>query len=226
MSECRPRALWWKRQMGDGHELLCCHLFLLQLISFSCKESHTLGAMDLKIYSLERNPRLWPDSRNSLETFSKIIVSLWLPYQLTQSYMSSSLFVKLLMQLCVWSFRFCSVAYPDLGFFFAVSGSVILQAGSKPDYAPDYFLFEKTYKINSSWVSWRTFYWWWNIMLLTKFGFQCKNNRKFLWLGSFRIHWILLLLSSWKFLPRYTILCILFHHHIWWVCDLFVQRRL
>ncbi len=40
MSECRPRALWWKRQMDDGHELLCCHLLLLQLISFSSKESH------------------------------------------------------------------------------------------------------------------------------------------------------------------------------------------
>ncbi len=38
------------------------------------KEIHRLcPIMDLKIYSLERNPRLWLDSWQSLETFAKII---------------------------------------------------------------------------------------------------------------------------------------------------------
>ncbi len=37
------------------------------------KEIHRLGPMDLKIYSLERNPRLWLNSWQSLETFAKII---------------------------------------------------------------------------------------------------------------------------------------------------------
>ncbi len=37
------------------------------------KEIHRLGPMDLKIYKLERNPRLRLDSWRSLETFAKII---------------------------------------------------------------------------------------------------------------------------------------------------------
>ncbi len=37
------------------------------------KEIRRLGPMDLKIYGLERNPRLWLDSWQSLETFAKII---------------------------------------------------------------------------------------------------------------------------------------------------------
>ncbi len=37
------------------------------------KETHRLGPMDLKIHSLERNPRLWLDSWQSLKTFAKII---------------------------------------------------------------------------------------------------------------------------------------------------------
>ncbi len=37
------------------------------------KEIHRLGPMDLKSYSLERNPRLWLNSWQSLETFAKII---------------------------------------------------------------------------------------------------------------------------------------------------------
>ncbi len=39
----------------------------------SSKEIHRLGPMNLKIYSLERNPRLWLGSWQSLETFAKII---------------------------------------------------------------------------------------------------------------------------------------------------------
>jgi hypothetical protein len=37
------------------------------------KEIHRLSPMDLKIYSLQRNPRLWLDSWQSLESFAKII---------------------------------------------------------------------------------------------------------------------------------------------------------
>ncbi len=37
------------------------------------KEIHMLGPMDLKIDSLERNPRLWLDSWQDLETFAKIV---------------------------------------------------------------------------------------------------------------------------------------------------------
>ncbi len=37
------------------------------------KEIHRLGPRDLKIYSLKRNPRLWLDNWQSLETFAKII---------------------------------------------------------------------------------------------------------------------------------------------------------
>jgi hypothetical protein len=41
---------------------------------FLCtKEIHRLRPMDLKIYSLERNPQLWLDSLQSLETFANII---------------------------------------------------------------------------------------------------------------------------------------------------------
>ncbi len=36
-------------------------------------EIHRLGPMDSKIYSLERNPPLWLNSWQSLETFAKII---------------------------------------------------------------------------------------------------------------------------------------------------------
>ncbi len=40
---------------------------------FLCaKEIHRLGPMDLKIYSPDRNPQLWLDSWQSLETFAKI----------------------------------------------------------------------------------------------------------------------------------------------------------
>ena len=35
--------------------------------------NHRLGHIDLKIYSLERNPRLWLNSWQSLQTFAKII---------------------------------------------------------------------------------------------------------------------------------------------------------
>ncbi len=37
------------------------------------QEIHSLGPMDLKICSLERNPQQWIDSWQSLETFAKII---------------------------------------------------------------------------------------------------------------------------------------------------------
>jgi hypothetical protein len=37
------------------------------------KQIPSLGLMDLKIYSLERNPRLWLDSWQSLKTFVKIM---------------------------------------------------------------------------------------------------------------------------------------------------------
>ncbi len=43
------------------------------LLLLCAKEIQRLDTIDLKIYSLERNPRLWLDSWQSLETFAKII---------------------------------------------------------------------------------------------------------------------------------------------------------
>ncbi len=48
-------------------------IFVSQDGVLCAKEIHRLGPIDLKIYSLERNQRLWLDSLQSLRTFAKII---------------------------------------------------------------------------------------------------------------------------------------------------------
>ncbi len=132
MSECRPRALWWNRQMDDGHELLCCHLFLLQLISIPTKK-----AMDLKIHSLESRKKSTTVTRQQTkfrDFFQNYCISV------TSISADWKLRVKLVISCQTSGAAMCmifsilqSFVSGSRIFFFAVSGTGIFQARSNPD---------------------------------------------------------------------------------------------
>ncbi len=96
--------------MDDGHELLCRHLFLLQLISFPTKK-----AMDLKIHSLEsrkKSTTVTRQQKKSRDFFQNYCISV------TSISADSKLHVKLvicfiwILQSCVSRSRIFSLLDP------------------------------------------------------------------------------------------------------------------